>query len=93
MKQLDPASTGRTYERAGAQFICGSGGCDAKTFSSPRPERAIAGQLLEETGAWWRAIRDLQPEHEVPLGIPAAIEAAYQASLGWVEWLDRKATP
>lgn len=95
MRQLDPASRGRTHESAGAQFMCFtdangvSKGCDIKHFAQPRAGRAIAGDLLEATGEWYRAIRDLPPTYELPPGIAEAIEAAYRASLGWVEWLDR----
>ena len=92
MKHLDEASTGRTYERAGAQFICSSAdGCDITLFSQPKPVRTLAGDLLEETGAWRMAIRDLPPEYEIPQGVVTAVEQAYHAALAWVEFLDRAA--
>lgn len=95
MKHLDPASKGRTYEHAGAQFMCGDLGtdrpvCDIKMLASVRSNRLIAGDLLEQTGDWWAAIKDLPADCQIPQGVAAAIEAAYRASLNWVEWLDRK---
>ncbi len=67
------------------------GGCDAKYFSRPAPVRAVAGHLLEETGSWFRAVRDLPPDYELPEGVRATVTAAYEATLAWVELLDRKA--
>lgn len=94
MKQLDPASKHRTYEPAGAQFICSSqDGCDVKLFASVKTPRRLAGDLLEETGAWFRAVRDLPPEYQIPAGVTEAINAAYFATLAWVELLDKAKEP
>ena len=90
MKKVDPAARGRTYEAAGAQFMCGTGGYDIKMLVSPRMTRLIAGDLLEQTQDWHKAISALPTDHEVPAGVADAVATAYQAALGWVEWLDRK---
>lgn len=91
---VDPAARGRTYESGGAQFMCatGSGGggsqCDIKHFVQPRAAGFIARDLLEETGAWYQAIKALGEHHPIPAGVVESVTAAYQATLAWVERLD-----
>lgn len=89
-RRINSGSVGLTYDRVGAQFACGDGGYDVKMFATPRAVRLIAGDLLEQTGEWYRALQDLPAGCEVPPGMTTAVEAAYTAAVAWVELLDRK---
>lgn len=84
-----------TYERAGASFLCvdvgtGKGQCDITYYARLREPRGLAGEVLEELTELSRALRDLPPEYPIPEGVRAAVDAAYEASVSWVELLDRK---
>jgi hypothetical protein len=71
------------------QFTCHSGGCDIGF--AERPEREIAGALLEETGDWFAAVKALDYTN-VPPGVSEALRALHDAACGWVEWLDKSAS-
>jgi hypothetical protein len=68
-------------------FICGPGTCI--TSYAERPERDIAAAVLEDASDWLGALRRLERRH-VPPGVEAALSAAHEAAIGWVEWLDRQ---
>lgn len=95
MKPGEPLSE-VTYERAGASFLCvdvgtGKGQCDVTLYARLREPRGLAGELLEEMTELSRALRDLPPEYPIPEGVRTSVDAAYEASVAWVELLDRKA--
>lgn len=70
-------------------FTCGGFGCIATIRAAP--ERAIAGRLLEDIGDWITALNTIRREN-IPAGVANAINLAYEAASGWVEWLDRQPT-
>jgi len=71
-------------------FVCGSGVGGCLTTYSQRPERQIAGMLLEEIGDWIAALRGLPPTAEIPPGVLAAGEQFHEAVARWTELVDRR---
>src|SRR3954466_13034369 len=66
-------------------FICGSGGCNVTPNHLVKPERQIAGNLLEETDSWMSALE----REQVPPRVLLGIRAARAAALWWVTDLDK----
>ena len=78
-----------TQQHAGASFLCHSGGCEVTQYVRTREPRDLAGELLEAMTDIAAQLRRLPAEYAIPAGVIDSVEAAYEASLGWVEHLDR----
>lgn len=95
MKETAEPLSPIAYERAGASFLCvdvgtDKGQCDVTYYARLREPRGLAGEVLECLTDVSRALRDLPAEYPIPDGVLSSVDAAYEASVAWVELLDRK---